>query len=372
MNIVLNSKSSTKGAKNSLQARFDKLQQRLLKQQKINKKFQHELEELMTSYQTHMAQLDVRQLEPHSALANKLIDFFGRKSLSNWHREELAGWIAETIGRIARVNPETADELHSRFRQLVASQMGMTEEEMDEEARCFAEAMEEAFENLEGEEFAADTDFDDDVQADMFGFDEVFEERPSEGGFVDEEDPFDNGFGNTEARQQRLTDDSWARKLFRRAAQALHPDREQDPQQRQAKENAMQQLLTARKQGDILTLQQLYHEGAGGVDLELAEQEMVSACELMEQQLDDLHQEQNDYICEHPLRMLVHELLYSSSRKTREKNIRAWKRSLEAEAQFTVDLIAELRNLKVLKAILEERQEERYLRNFDVMFDDIF
>ncbi|MGD8567204.1 MAG: hypothetical protein PVJ39_03790 [Gammaproteobacteria bacterium] len=374
MNIVLNPTSTAKQSKSQLQARFDKLRQQLLKQQKLNQKFQEDLDELVTIYQTELAQMDSKQVEPLTRLTEKLIDFMGRKSLSNWHREELGDWIIETISRIGRVDPETADKLHRRVRQLVASQMGMTEEEMDEEAQQFAESMKEAFESVgETESSGAGADFDDDdPQEDMFGFDDVFEDWDVDDDFAENNDPFGGKAPDTDERRRRLMDGSWARTLFRRAAQALHPDREQDPEQRQAKERSMQQLLEARNQGDILTLLHLYSEGAGVDDLVLAEQEMKSACQLMEEQLNDLRNEQSDFIYDHPLRMLVHDLFYSSSRKTREKNIHLWKQDLKAEAQLTSELVGELRNLKVLKEILEERREERYFRDFEEMFDGLW
>ena len=167
-------------------------------------------------------------------------------------------------------------------------------------------------------------------------------------------------------------DGTWVRNLFRRAAQALHPDREQDPEQRQARERSMQQLLEARKQGDIMTLLHLYSEYAVGGDLVLAKQEMTSACELLEQQLEELCQEKAELIYQDPLRMLVHDLFYSSSRKTREKRIPAWKQDLKAESERTLYLVEQLRNLKVLKVVLEERREERLFGDLDIIIDGLW
>jgi hypothetical protein len=361
LNIVLNPKTTAKNSKNKLQERFDKLQRQLLKQQKLNQKFQDQMHELVTIYQTHLLQMDSELIAPLILLASKLIDFYTRKSLSQWHQEELVEWIVETIGRIGRVEPETANELHSRVRQVVAGQMGMTEAELDDEARKYNEAVEEAFDAFDDEESAPEAASDaDDPQEDLFGFDDFFETNAAEEYFFNEDDPFDNEAGDIEARRQRLMDGSWVRSLFRRAAQALHPDREPDPEQRQAKERSMQQLLEARKQGDIMTLLRLYSDVIASNDLVLAEQEMTSACELLEEQLDQLRMEKAAFIYQHPLRKLVHDLFYSSSQKTREKRIQKWKQSLKTEAEQTLDLIEELRKLRVLKAVLEERQEERH------------
>jgi hypothetical protein len=370
VNIVLNPTPTRKSSKNKLQARFDKLRQQLLKQQKLNRKFQEELDELVTIYQTHILQVDSDFIDPLTLLASKLIDFYSRKSLAQWHREELGDWIIETLGRIDRVEPETAKELHDRVRQVIAGQMGMSVAEMEEDARRYAEAVEEAFEM--GDDTAS-ASTPNDAQEDMFGFDEFFEEAADE-NFFGGENPFDfdNEDSDIETRRQRLMDGSWVRSMFRRAAQTLHPDREPDPEKRQAKQHSMQQLLEARKQGDIMTLLQLYSESLDGNDLVLAEQEMTSACELMEEQLDELRAEKADFIYQHPLRTLVHDLLYSSSRKSREKRIEAWKQGLRVEAEQSLDMIDELRNLKVLKIVLEARRDERMFDDLDMLFDSMW
>ena len=378
MKIVLNPTTTRKNSKHKLQARFDKLRQQLLKQQNLNRKFQEELDELVSVYQTQLFQMDRELLAPLTLLAAKLIDFYNRKSLAQWQREELGEWIMETIGRIDRVEPDTAKKLHSRVRQAVANQMGMTEAELDEEARRYAAAAKAAYETFENTESREDAN---DPQEDMFGFDDVCASGSAEEDFFNGDDPFGHKFEDkseanskansedTETRRQRLMDGSWVRNLFRRAAQALHPDREPDPERRQAKERAMQQLLEARKQGDIMTLLQLYGECISGDDLLLAEQEMSNACELLQEQLHGLRAEKAAFIYQHPLRTQVHDLLYSGSQKAREKRLQRWKQDLKAEAEHTFTLIEELRNLTVLKAVLEERRELQLFDHLDLIFD---
>jgi hypothetical protein len=62
-----------------------------------------------------------------------------------------------------------------------------------------------------------------------------------------------------------VMDGSWAKDLFRRAAQALHPDREPDPEPRQMKQERMCELLRARKQGDIMAMLSIYSEIPGPI-----------------------------------------------------------------------------------------------------------
>lgn len=359
MHITLNTNSKAgRHSQHRLQARFDKLRKQLERQQNRNHKLATELEALAQRYQHRLQETDRHHLESLQRLAERLIVFFTRKSLSNWQRVELADWIGETLQRIGRVDTAAAEALQERFRQAAAEHLQMSEAEMDAEAEAMAEAVEEAFEELFG---AGDDDPEaDDPQPDLF------EDRDSE-FFDDDEADWHGPDPEAETRTRALMDGSWTRGLFRRAAQALHPDRETDPEQRRHKQALMQQLLTARDQGDLLTLLQLYAQAADNAELELAEAEMEQACALLEDRLEQLEDEEDEIIHAHPLRALVHELFYNPTRKTREQNFRAWEDGLRTDAETAARLPEELRNLGILKEYLELRRQ----RNMFSEFDDI-
>lgn len=363
MQITLAQSDTRKRARHSLQARFDKLRRQLERQEQRNRKLAVELDALVEHYQDRLRDIDRRQLDSLIRLAERLITFFTRKSLARWQREELGDWINETLQRIDRIDPAAAEPLAGDFRRALADHLDMSEEEMQAQAEEFTETLEAVFEQM----FAGSrTDGEDDEvwhtdgpQADLFedlGF-EFFDDDDDDSGFEDADDAPVNP--DSAVRTRRLMDGSWARSLFRRAAQALHPDRESDPGQRQHKQVLMQQLLAARDQADILTLLQLYAEGADSQELALAETEMHEACELMQARLEELEDAQEEIIHEHPLRSLVHEHFYSPVRKTREKRLQAWEAELHSDAQALSQLPGELRNLSILKVFLEQRQAER-------------
>jgi len=374
MNIVLDAKhgNAQQSSKNHLQQRFDKLQQKLQKQQKLNQKFEQEIHQLVSIYQTHLLKMDTELVEPLTQLTAKLITFYSRKSLSKWHKAELGEWVTDNIVRICEIDLEVGMELRQQFRQVIADQANLTLEELEQEEKLQEEDLQQAFEQFQAEEFDIDPDSPYDVndpQVDMFGFDDFQDQTTDDDPFSQHYEAEENKNGNSDAKQDALMNGSWARSLFRRAAQALHPDREPDPELRQTKERAMQQLLTARKQGDILTLLQLYSECTGSDDLILAKAEMTSACEMMEKQLEELRLEKNQFLYGDPLRMMVNDLFYSRSKKSRERNIRQWQRELAGEATYIANLLIELRNLKELKVTLENRLEEKILNSPEFMFD---
>jgi len=98
--------------------------------------------------------------------------------------------------------------------------------------------------------------------------------------------------------------DVWLLKynLFRRAAQALHPDREPDPERRQVKQERMRELLMARKHGDIMVMLTIYGDNVNGRDIVLAEREMTEICDALEHQLDALELEKQAYIYSRPVK----------------------------------------------------------------------
>lgn len=360
MQISLNlSGNPNKRSQHALQTHFDKLRKQLERQEQLNHKLATELDALVTRYEAQLREIDIRHLAPLSRLAERLIEFFGRKSLSNGHREELGDWITGTLQRIHRVDGAAAEALHGRFRQAIAATFNLTEAELEAQAEAFTETVEAAFEEM--------FDSDDNLQPDLFADDAFFDQDTDDMDEWCETDDLSEPPEDITTQARGFMDGSWARGLFRRAAQALHPDREPDPERRQHKQKLMQQLLAAREQADILTLLRLYGEGIGTDELALAETEMAQACQLMEVQLEELHDAREEIIYDHPLHALVYELFYSPTRKIREQRFKIWQRELHAEAEAMARLPDELRNLGVLKAFLELRREQQIFNQLDNM-----
>lgn len=167
-----------------------------------------------------------------------------------------------------------------------------------------------------------------------------------------------------------VMDGSWAKDLFRRAAQALHPDREPDPERRQVKQERMRELLNARRHGDIMAMLTIYSDSVSGPDIILAEQEMTEICDALEHQLEALELEKHGYVYSHPTRHMVFELFYHSTKKERKRRFQEWEQDLKHEAADLRGLVAFLRNLTCLKTVLEDRRSERTALLADVLFED--
>ena len=361
MQLVLDKNRNQKTPKQSpLQVRFDRLSDQLARKRRQHERFKTDIDELAETSQRLNSEHDRKQLPALIALADKLTTFSGRKSLSDWHRDELLDWLRELIlMRIAPLEPETAERLRVQYEETMAALSGMTREEAIEQVRAQQEETEHQAQQLYEEQFAEEDEPEEDIfQDDLFGFDDI----PPQPEDAEPRAGHDNPFADTwppEEANINITDSAWLKGLFRRAAQALHPDRETDPEQRHHKQQQMKELLRARKHNDVMHMLTIYSEAIGEHDIQIAEAEMQTICALLEQQIEELEFEQMEYVESHPERSFAHAVLYASSKKKRAQRLQEWIYQLEIEAAQNGRLVAELRNLTVLKEVLGERFEQR-------------
>jgi hypothetical protein len=364
MLITLTGKKSAK-KQSPLQKRFNRLHQQLEKQKRLNKQFEDELDELTQTYHHHSQEANRKQLDTLIALAKKLITFASRKSLSDWHRDEICEWTADlVVHRISPVDAKTASELQNQYEESIAKVLGMSKEEFHAQLNDTFSKPHEATDSGHSEEV---------YQDDLFGFDDL---PPGDA---------DDWFQEYEAEKHQqaetlnghdlpaqMMDNDWIKTLFRRAAQNLHPDREPDTEKRQIKQQRLSELLSARKENDVLTMLKIYSEATETHQIELAEKEMNVICNMLEDQLNDLKLQQNTFIHANPERLMVYELLYHKNSKKRQQALKLWQQELAEESEHNRYLLTYLRNLNNLKEILNERRSQR--REFFewMLEDDIF
>jgi hypothetical protein len=140
----------------------------------------------------------------------------------------------------------------------------------------------------------------------------------------------------------------------------LHPDRESDSAVRQQKQQLLSDLLKARKANDILTLLEIYGKALNKPQIDLAEKELTTICDMLSEQLDELKLEQENYLHAHPDRVVVHDLFYHKNKKKREQSLKRWQQELEMEAEQNHHLVTYLHNLTNLKDVLSDRREQRH------------
>lgn len=326
-------------------------------------------------------------LDESFRLGQRLIEFFTRKTLSNWHREEFVEWISEMRQQASAMDPEAGAVLHQQFVDALGVHFDLSHEEM--EAR-----FQDRFGSEQGWD-GIDDEFDDEIDVE---FDDEFDEAAQRDFFEEHFSDFDEDYAapGARGRQRRehsghgadadqvasgraanLTNTGWLRNLFRRAAQALHPDRESDPALRAGKQEKMQELVRARKDGDVLTMLELYAEASGESDMALAEDEMKQACTLMEEKLQQVQMETEQIVLRSPHHAMAYDEFYRISSKRREQKLKRWEREAQAEVKRLAGITEELRNLTVLKQHLSQRREESLdalqdIHDLDQFLNEVF
>ena len=377
MNITISKNASTskKSKKTDLQKRFDKLLRDLKNRQKANETLKSDLSELYRVYQDRVLPVEQLSLEPYSDLAERLINFFSRKSLAKWQREELSQWIMECIEHVDSIDSEASDKLYQSYRQGIADYLEVDLEEVEAQAKQAEECLDEIFENF-------DTPTDDaekanpseqpGFQEDMFGFSGFESENES----VDQnnyEDVFGEGLGQEKQKNKDFLSDKWLKVMFRRAANALHPDKESDEEKKLEKEILMSQLLTARDQNDIFSLLNIYVQHVDSGTLEIAEESMENLCEQLNNQKKRLDEEKYKIIYENPHYASIYDTFYSKNKKTQNKKIERHLKQVNDSIRDLSQFSTSIRNLKVLKVHLASRYDDfQFMRIDNSRMPDFF
>ena len=375
MNITL-SENAVSPKKTKLQKSFDKIWSEVKNKQLENAKLKTELADLHKIYQERILPVEQLTAEPYSQLAQRLIEFFSRKSLSQWQRRELSQWIFECIDYVQPLHAERGAELVASYQQVLADFLEVDVEDLEEEMNQHDDPLEGAMGEFDDLEKAFHDAMNNDspeseFQDDLFGFDMGDD---SDNTF----DDFFTGADSTEhspehspehPKENNVFSDKWLRTIFRRTANALHPDKERNAALRKEKEGLMSQLLTARDDKDVYSLINLYMQYVDSDDLLIAEDTMRKLCEQLREQKNQLTEERHQILYENPMYAALYESLHSKNNKKRERKIALHIQRVEESTHEFSQFVASLRNLKVLKVHLNDRYEDH---RFASLEDELF
>lgn len=303
------------------------------------------------------------------------IEFANRKSLLKWQRAELNAWISDNLSELTMFGL-IDEKLQNAVARLRAFQMGI---ELDLDSDLSAQEQLDQYLGIDvpGDDddgwWNADEDgksteskttgdlFDDDMDDD-FDIDdeqddadeealaellrklhEQFEER------LQPEATTDN---------RKLMNDDVFKRLFRQTAAALHPDREIDENRRQEKHALMTQLLKARKDRDLITIVKL-HEEHTSVESALSGDDEQALEEVLIDYLNQQQARMDDIIEQSPMHRMAYSEFYSDKPATVTRRINAHLKKVRERRRSITHFMAEVKTLKSLKTILEERYESR-------------
>jgi hypothetical protein len=158
--------------------------------------------------------------------------------------------------------------------------------------------------------------------------------------------------------EQNLVSDQWLTTLFRRTANALHPDKERNEDLRSEKQELMAQLLAAREQKDVFSLLNMYMQYVDGNDLFVTDETMGKLCAQLNEQKHQLADEKQYILHQHPEVAELYKKLHCRSKKKRDKNIERHIQDIQQSTQQMLEFVVSLRNLEILKMHLADRYQE--------------
>lgn len=349
------------------QQRFQQLWQQLQSCQQEFADFRQSIDALTEQYQQQVLPAERKLLPGLELLQKRLMVLFTRKSLAQWHREAMIEWVQELMAKAQSLDEDTGDRMLLFYQQTLADMHDMTLEELQEEwrerdeieqehAEAFQERVEEfkeRFRNMATDEQRAQLN-------DMFDFfgggpeqDELFGSLFESLEDTAAESP---GSESSSSDGDVVSPQQLMRKLFKRTAQALHPDREPDEAKKVEKQQLMTTLLKARDEDDLMTVLNLHAEYVAG-ELPQAEHELEAMCQLLEAQLAEHDELREGWVFEHPLRTMVVDNFYDEDPKVSDERMKLALAEIQEQAEGTMELAAEMRNLNILKSVLRERED---------------
>jgi hypothetical protein len=371
-----------------LQKSLSDLWSKIEKKQKRNQKFLDDKENLFVEFQAKVLPFEQQQGMEMVNLVEFLIPFFGRKSLSEYQREELISWIESTLEYL-RSHPFLADvdhdALQNKFTAAFTAFIQVQNVEIDiqqiEKVRMDIEHMFEGNMQLTEDEIInliKDPSLlnqyiqrmDKEISEDEEDYDN--EENNGEHG-----DPFerffDDNFGEDDLQQDAAKEASkdakqknldklfkagQLNKIYKRLASLLHPDKEQDPAKKEQKHVLMQTLSDARKNKDAFTLLQLYQIHINDGEFSFDPDTLGSMQALLRAKLHRLDDELYAEKSSNELSTLVWRKFSGRSKKQTESNIKIHVANIAEEVQENQLIMQQNQTVAQMKKHLQERLEK--------------
>jgi hypothetical protein len=199
-------------------------------------------------------------------------------------------------------------------------------------------------------------------------------DQSAEDLFEDEEpdDFFHEHFAASGRSQNDIADElfnaSSLNKMFRQLSKVLHPDLEQDEEQKKHKHELMSQLLTARDKHDLGTIVALYSQYIGGDGAQFSAEDFPRLTLLLKKQLRDLQSEKQQLALQSGLPGLVYYRFHHKN-AARQKNLLRERESLLQqiceEMEYSLTANATLKNLKRFLADWADEQMDGLLFDLD-------
>lgn len=367
MNQIRRSKKKTKkvAKTNSAKTPEQKLQQALEKLQRFNTKNQ-KLETDLLALKDRVAPI-IQSAEEECIRANldlaiKLASYFDKKTLAEYYREELFGWILQ-IREDILLNPynsianfqaldkameEAISTLHQHQDDKLEKKLrkqGCSDEEIQEvfnqkeEQDPTEEEIKQFFEDILSESLDDESEEENVIHDDLFGCeDEIPHDYDDD--FFNFEDEIAKQFREealAEKQIENLINGKAIKTLFRRIAKALHPDLAQNPEEKLERHHKMADLLKARDEKDLAAIFKHYTETVGEIPANIFGDNIHLTTKTIERQIDDLRDTYFILERDNP-ELLFYDMFYAQTPSQERKKIESYRQNINEKTTSLIGL----------------------------------
>ena len=350
--------------------KFQRLWRKVEKQKQLNSQRQDELKAFVLRVESEISGQEAMLVATELVRVKKLIDFFSRKSLSNWQRGELCDLITTNFSLIDS-NPFSDTLTTQILKDQFTEQLDIwyPEEEFDEGDQT--EDIKEYSkkddpyrgEDLFGEVNEHDSEFDDESTDDELEddfFERLFDEFTGQNQFDHKAQEKDETLKKIDGLLKR----SSINQMFRRIAKVLHPDKEQDEALKEEKHHLMAQLIEAREKKDVPAIFGMYTEHVGEMPDDLAKEDLENISLLLKYQLGQLQEEYNSEPYKDPKTAMFYDIFYAKTEKGLQRNIRERQKTIEKSIIEANTFLARITSIAKLKPLLEKLYYQHYEARF--------
>ncbi|GAW97443.1 MULTISPECIES: hypothetical protein [Colwellia] len=376
------------------------------KKQKRNANFKTKTDNLYKRFQDEILPEEQEYIVLLGKETQHLMGFLSKKSLTKWQKEELHGWIEANIDLLSSHrfgDSELTQKMQEEYRDVLLASSNKMAEDEPIDPNVLADIRHLVDDMFEGEKTFSDEELSGFIR-DPTRFHQVFQEfvenrtqqsndADSDAGFDDDEmsDEEERAFYEEYARQhghqhnsaadsekekqqdklKALFNSSKLNKLYKILANRLHPDKEQNEHLKAEKSVLMAKLIKAKKDKDAFTIISMFHQFVPDRELTLFDgndDELTQALiGLLNEKLCELDRENGDNKYNNGLQSMVWQNLGGRSKKAIQENIDTHLTDLEDDHTRLKYYIEEMKTVKVLKEVLNERYEKKRFNPFGEM-----
>ncbi|GAA6167113.1 hypothetical protein [Sessilibacter corallicola] len=349
-------------SKRSQKSRINACWQELKRARAEVEQFESVMSQIRGEFYRVVLPKEKRVLLPHRvALIERLTEFMGRKSLSEWHRQELAGWISLEIDAVSLVDYPLSLALTEKYNQVIHELYPDVPAEDSSADEASAGGFNEASERLAYERILEQLKLglsEEQLQELIDAFE--YEQQKQADDVLSANNKFD-------ARSD-VGDGKWLRDLFRRVTNKLHPDREQEAELKLQKQQVLAELLSARDNGDIATMLEIIAENLSEQELNNAALDIEQVEQALAAQIDHCKSLKSELIYHSELSHYLYQSFYSSDTNVREQKFSDYLDNIDVVAERLQEMLEFLKNLTRLKEILQIRNKKNNLLYADDLF----